>query len=304
MRDPAKRAELLRQQLNQYAFEYYVLDKPSVADAVYDSLFAELKAIETEYPELITSDSPTQRVGGEALAGFTKVEHRNRMISLNDVFDETEVKAWMDRIVKLEPTLISADYWADIKMDGLACSLIFKNGLLVQAVTRGDGFVGEDVTANVRTIASVPLRLRGDSVFCSEQTEVRGEIVMYKKDFEKLNSELNDSGTKSYANPRNLAAGSIRQLDPRVTASRKLYFRAYDLLRDDPGEVPSQQFAYQKLAELGLIVNKQAKIVHDINEISEFINTWRDKRHDLPFNTDGLVFKVDDRIIYSFSRTR
>ncbi len=289
----------LKNQLNQYAYEYQVLDAPTVSDAVYDGLYADLKKIEAAHPEFITTDSPSQRVGGVAVDGFEKVEHASRMLSLNDVFSTDEVTAWLERIAKLDDRTKTAEFWADIKMDGLACSLIYEDGVLVRAVTRGDGLVGEDVTSNVKTIGSVPLALRGKTLFSIGKTEVRGEIVMYKDDFGKLNAVLEQNGEKTYANPRNLAAGTIRQLDPRVAASRKLYFRSYDILRDDPSQVPTQEFAYTSMAELGFLVNTGAKKLRSKDEIVSFSEEWAEKRHELPFNTDGLVFKINNRELYS-----
>ncbi|MCU0667553.1 MAG: NAD-dependent DNA ligase LigA, partial [Patescibacteria group bacterium] len=187
------------------------------------------------------------------------------------------------------------DFWAEIKMDGLACSLVYINGILERAVTRGDGLVGENVTNNVKTIKSVPLKLNGDKLFNQGITEVRGEIVMYKQDFEKLNAAMLNRGERTYANPRNLAAGTIRQLDPKITASRKLYFRAYDIIRDVPDELPTQEFAVQTMKSLGFLVSEPAKLLHSLKEIYDFGEHWREIRHNLPFNTDGLVIKINDR---------
>ncbi|MEI6237494.1 MAG: NAD-dependent DNA ligase LigA [Candidatus Saccharibacteria bacterium] len=298
MSEAESRIKILRQQLNEYAYQYYVLDKPTIEDAVYDSLFGELKKLESAYPNLIAPDSPTQRVGGQPLDSFAKVKHNKRMFSLNDIFDSSEFQTWIDRIAKINPIVNQSKLWADIKMDGLACSLIYQDGYLLRAVTRGDGFVGEDVTNNIKTIKSIPLKLRGETIFGKGQTEIRGEIVMYKNDFEKLNAGLRKKNEKVYANPRNLAAGTIRQLDPTVVASRKLYFRAYDLLRDSPKEIPTQQFAYKTIFELGLLVNKEAKLVDNISQAIKFAKIWREKRLKLPFNTDGLVFKINDRLLY------
>jgi DNA ligase (NAD+) len=295
---PAARAKALREQLNRYAREYYVLDNPSVGDAVYDGLMAELKKIEYKHPELIMADSPTQRVGAKPLDKFIKVHHQSRMLSLNDVFGIKEVKDWLTRITKLDTSVKGAELWADIKMDGLACSLIYQDGLLTQAVTRGDGFVGEDVTSNIKTIGSVPLRFMPIKPFNNGRTEVRGEIVMHNSDFEKLNISATDKGEKIYANPRNLAAGTIRQLDPRIAASRQLYFRAYDVLRDNPKEVPTQELAYKIIRKLGFLVNAQAKPLHDLAEIKKFAADWQEKRFELPFNTDGLVIKVNNKALY------
>jgi len=294
---PSERAKELRDLLSKYSYEYHVLDQPAVSDAVYDSLFGELKAIEAKHPELITSDSPTQRVGSELLGGFKKVTHSSRMLSLNDVFDRSEVEAWVVRMDKLLPGA-KHEFFADIKMDGLACALIYQDGMLVQAVTRGDSFVGEDVTANVRTIKNIPLRLReadGYEKFLNGRTEVRGEIVMLKKDFDALNEKRKAAGEPEFANPRNLAAGTIRQLDPKLVAARNLSFRSYDILRDDPTDVPTNMFAYDALSALGISRNQQATTFTSLDGVMKFIDEWSDKRLELPFNTDGLVVKVNDR---------
>lgn len=296
----ADRLSKLKAQLAQYAYEYYVLDTPSVEDAVYDGLMAELKKLEAEFPALVTADSPTQRVGGEVSAGFKSVTHRTRMISLNDVFDEEEVEAWAKRIQKLAPTS-TLTFFGDVKKDGLACSIVYEDGKYAQAVTRGDGYTGEDVTANVRTISSVPLTLRSTSktaTFLKGRTEVRGEIVMYKKDFEELNKKREAEGKPLYANPRNTAAGTVRQLDPKLVAERKLHFLAYDLLREDPSEVPSNYEAYQIMKELGFGGGQYATKLKSVKDIHDFAVEWEDKRHNLPYNLDGLVVKVDDRKIY------
>lgn len=295
-----KRAVELRQLMARYSHEYYVLDEPSVSDAIYDGLMRELKDIEATYPELITSDSPTQRVGGQALSKFSKVEHSARMLSLNDVFSREDVEAWVRRMEKLVPNR-ELEFFTDIKMDGLGCAIIYQDGVFTQAITRGDGFVGEDVTANVRTIKNVPLSLRDDpkySQFLRGRTEIRGEIIMLKKDFEQLNVEREAAGQPVFANPRNLSAGTIRQLDPRLAAARPLHFRAYDLLRDDPSEVPTNMFAYEAARALGVAANVQASVFKTLDEVMHFVDEWGEKRHDLPFNTDGLVVKLNDRALY------
>lgn len=292
-----KRAAELRELLSRYSYEYHVLDQPTVDDAVYDSLFGELKKIESEHPQLITPDSPTQRVGGELVGGFKKVQHSSRMLSLNDVFDRQEVEAWVKRMDKLLPGR-THEFFADIKMDGLACALVYQDGLLMQAITRGDSFIGEDVTMNVRTITNVPLRLyqaKGFESFLKGRTEVRGEIVMLKRDFAALNKKREAADEPPFANPRNLAAGTIRQLDPKLVAARPLHFRAYDILRNDPSDVPTNMFAYQALTALGLSRNMQAKVFTELSDVMAFVDEWSEKRNDLPFNTDGLVIKVNDR---------
>ncbi len=287
----------IKKLLSKYSYEYYALDQPSVSDAVYDSLMSELKQIEAAHPAWITPDSPTQRVGNKLSDGFAKVRHPRRMVSLNDVFDKDDVVAWVNRIDKLLPAE-NHEFFADIKMDGLACALIYVDGIFTQAVTRGDSFVGEDVTNNVRTIKNVPLRLHeaeGYEFFLHGRTEIRGEIVMLKKDFAALNERQRAAGKPEFANPRNLAAGTIRQLDPKLVAERPLHFRGYDIIRDDAGDVPTNSFAYQALTALGITRNKQASVFTDIAGVMNFVNEWDEKRQKLPFNTDGLVIKINDR---------
>ncbi len=304
-RQPKLEAELrrvneLRNLLNQYSYEYHVLDAPSVSDAVYDSLFGELKQLEAAYPELITSDSPTQRVGNALKGGFAKVKHSTRMLSLNDVFDRAEVEAWVARMDKLLPGR-RHEFFADVKMDGLACALVYEDGVLARAVTRGDSFIGEDVTNNVRTIKNIPLRLRQSSEFAGfvrGRTEIRGEVVMLKNDFEALNQVQAERGEPLFKNPRNLAAGTIRQLDPKLVAARPLTFIAYDLLRDYPGEVPTNDFAYKTLTALGIRRNHQAQTFSNLAEVMKFVDEWDIRRTELPFNTDGLVIKLNDRAMY------
>ncbi len=298
-----KRLGELRQLMAKYSYEYYVLDEPSVSDAVYDGLMRELKDLESHHPELITPDSPTQRVGGVPLNEFKKVPHSTRMISLNDVFSREEVEAWVERTDKLAPGR-RTEFFTDIKMDGLACALIYEDGVFVQAVTRGDGFVGEDVTTNVRTIQSVPLQLRSDidtkyQQFLRGRTEIRGEIIMYKKDFEALNHTRELEGKPLFANPRNLAAGTIRQLDPKLVSERPLRFRAYDLIRENADEIPTNMFAYETLRALGVAANNQARVFTTIDDVMHFVDEWSEKRHELPFNTDGLVVKLNDRKLYA-----
>lgn len=296
------RVEELKKLINQYSFEYHSQDKPSVSDAVYDGLFNELKQLEAKNPEFVTPDSPTQRVGNKILDSFKKVEHSSRMLSLNDVFSKEDVLAWAKRVDKLLPGR-KHEYFADIKMDGLACALVYQDGMFVQAITRGDSFVGEDVTANVRTISNVPLKLfsRSDPAsakLIKGRTEVRGEIVIFKKDFDKLNEERVAEGLAVYANPRNLAAGTIRQLDTKLVAARPLRFRAYDLIRIDENEVPTHIDAYKLLRAIGIVANTQAAVFDSIEGVMNFVEEWDKKRHELPFNTDGLVVKVNNRKLY------
>ncbi len=296
------RIEKLRAQLSQLSYEYHVLDAPTMSDAIYDSLFDELKKLEAKHPDLVTPDSPTQRVGGKLLEGFASVPHSRRMLSLNDVFDEDEVRAWLKRIEKLLPGDIKEEFFVDIKMDGLGCALVYEDGVLVRALTRGDGLVGEDVTANVRTIKNVPLKLRTPkgalAQFTKGRLEIRGEIVMYKKDFEKLNAARAAAGQPTFANPRNTAAGTIRQLDPKLVSERALYFRGYDVQRGDNAELPTFSFTYDLMHEVGIAVNKERVVLNSVQQVMSFAEEWKEKRHDLPFNTDGLVVKVNDRAVY------
>ena len=287
--------------LNRYSFEYHTLDNPSVPDSVYDSLFSELKKIEAKNPDIISKNSPTQRVGNVAKGGFNKVAHASRMLSLNDIFSSEEIFDWFERIKKLEPN-IEEDFFVDIKMDGLACSLIFENGEFVRAATRGDSFIGEDVSSNIRTIKNIPLFLQASSKFenfKNGRTEVRGEIVILKEDFEKINIARKAQGEPEFANPRNLAAGTIRQLDPSIAASRPLHFRAYDLIRENPQDIPTNQFAYEALKNLDFTINEQASKINGLKKVVKFIDFWSEERKELPFNTDGLVVKLNNREHFS-----
>lgn len=300
--DARARVEKLRDLLQQYSYEYHVLDSPTVSDAVYDGLFSELKKLESEYPDLVASDSPTQRVGNKRLEGFKSVKHNSRMLSLDDVFDEKEVDAWITRISKLVPANTKFEFFGDVKKDGLACAIIYQDGLFSQAITRGDGYEGEDVTSNVRTIYSVPLRLRKTpktTPFLKGRTEIRGEIVMYKKDFALLNKKREEAGLPLFANPRNTAAGTIRQLDPKLVAERPLHFLGYDLQRDNPDDVPTHAFAYEMMKELGFKGGEHVKVMPDVKAIHTYEAEWAKKRDNLPYNIDGLVIKVNDRKLYA-----
>jgi DNA ligase (NAD+) len=295
--EAAARIVKLRELINDYRYHYHVLDESTMSEAAADSLKHELEQLEQQYPELITPDSPSQRVAGAPLSSFKSVAHSQRMLSLNDVFDETEVAGWLERIKKLEPV---NELFIDVKMDGLACALVYEDGVLVRGITRGDGFVGEDVTTNVRTIDSVPLRLREDKLFSKGRTEIRGEIVMHKDDFTALNKERESAGLPLYANPRNTAAGTIRQLDPQLVAQRKLHFRAYDMLRQNVNDTPSNEAVYKALNAIGFIVNMQYEIISaDAKAVLKIAEKWEEKRHGLPFNTDGLVIKVNDRATFA-----
>ena len=323
------RIEKLRELINDYRYHYHVLDESIMSEAAADSLKHELSLLEAEYPDLITPDSPTQRVAGKPLDKFTKVKHEKRMISLADVFSEQEIEEWINRNEKLVPGGKIAEFFTDIKMDGLACALKYKNGIFYQAVTRGDGLVGEDVTLNVKTIQNIPLNLtlenskpsfsgtassrpslRGSDAHLllvsrksplkegiSSEVEVRGEIVIFKEDFERLNEIQRKNAEAEFANPRNLAAGSIRQLDPRVAAARPLKFIAYDLVTPD---LPTWKEAYEMLRRLGFQTSNEDRVFQasERKELFEYIKNLDEYRKGLKFNTDGMVIKVNDRKIY------
>lgn len=285
----------LRELINDYRYHYHVLDESIMSESAADSLKHELTLLEEKFPELITPDSPTQRVAGRPLDKFNKVTHQTRMISLADVFSEAEVRDWVTRNYKLVPAKTQLTFFTDIKMDGLAMSLHYHNGILTQAVTRGDGLVGEDVTMNVRTINNIPLKLSGDPEDIPEYVEVRGEVVIFKADFEKLNQIQTEKGEKLFANPRNLAAGSIRQLDPRIASSRPLRFMAYDLVTPN---LETHQLAYQRIRAYGFQTSMQDQTFDSLDQVLEEIHHLGQIRESLPFGTDGVVIKINDRKIY------
>ena len=307
-REDSRRIKELRRLLNQYAYEYYALDSPSVSDAIYDSLYSELKQLETKYPELITPDSPTRRIVAGSTTKFQKYHHKRRMISIMDTFSDQEAYDWVSKVRRYAEKNLSiatlteldeVNYWLDAKMDGLACSLHYRDGLLALAVTRGDGMVGEVVTDNVRVVPTVPLRLHDDPVFTEGETEVRGELIMLRADFDQINRQLIKRGDKPFANPRNLAAGTIRQLDPQVVASRPLEFHAYDLLRDGVDDAMTNQAVYEKLTQLGFKVNPEAHLESSFADAISYAHRFRTEvQPNLPFNTDGLVIKINDRKLY------
>ncbi len=297
-----RRIEKLREEINDYRYQYHVLNKSTMSEAAADSLKHELTQLESEYPELITPDSPTQRVVGEPAKGFKAVPHSSPMLSLNDVFDRAELEAWEARITKLAPPDAKLDYLVEIKKDGLAGALVYENGVLVQGLTRGDGRVGEDVTANVRTIESVPLRLRNDPGVPAElyarRVEVRGEVLLYKADFEALNRARKKAGRTLFANPRNTAAGTLRQLDARLVAERRLRFMAYILIVDG-FEIKTLEEEQRILSKLGFLVEPHSNVFKSLDEIMKFARMWEEKRQELPFGTDGLVINVNDQRLFA-----
>lgn len=281
-----KRVRELHERLNQYSYEYYVLDQPTVPDAEYDRLMQELIEIENAFPELRTPDSPTQRVGGQPLEAFQKVRHDIPMLSLANAFGEGDLRDF-DRRVR-ESLNEEYSYVCELKIDGLAVSLTYENGVFVQGSTRGDGAIGEDITMNLRTIHSIPLRLKEPV-----SIEVRGEAFMPKKSFEKLNREREERGETLFANPRNAAAGSLRQLDPKIAASRNLEIFLYGIGNSGNVNIQSHSEGLDYLDRLGFKTNKERRKCKDIEEVIQYIKEYTEKRSTLPYEIDGIVIKVD-----------
>jgi len=285
--------EQLREQIRRYNYAYYVLDNPTITDAEYDELYRRLEELEREHPELITPDSPTQRVGAGPASGFPTTVHAVPMLSLANAFTEDEVRDSDRRVRKVLETE-EVTYVAEPKLDGLSVELVYENGILVRGSTRGDGVEGEDVTANLRTVRSIPLRLRSINNSTPPLIEARGEVFINKDDLRRLNEEREKNGLSPFANPRNLAAGSLRQLDPRVTATRPLRFYAYDYGRLEGIEVSSQIKLLDMLATLGIPTNPLRRLCHGIEEAITFYREFQRMREDLPYEADGIVIKVND----------
>ncbi|KZY55582.1 DNA ligase (NAD(+)) LigA [Oleiphilus sp. HI0068] len=287
------RANELNQLLSRYAYQYYVLDDPSVPDSEYDRLFKELQDIEAAYPELISADSPTQRVGGQPLDKFAQIEHKIPMLSLDNAFSADDLQAFDSRLHARLSGSATISYVAEPKLDGVAVSLFYKQGKLIYGATRGDGKVGEDITHNVRTINSIPLRLLGSGF--PDELEVRGEIFMPLVSFNRLNEEAQTNGDKLFVNPRNAAAGSLRQLDSKVTAKRQLKMCAYSVGYSSGLGLPSSHFStLEKLNEWGFVVNSDMQQLQNIEECIAYCEMLSDKRSSLDYEIDGIVFKVDD----------
>lgn len=296
MKHAEHRVAKLRQEIEELRYRYHVLNDPDVSDEVYTALTRELKELEETYPQLRDPNSPTQRVGGQPLAKFETRPHSTPMLSLNDVFGRDELEEWIERVHKLlGQRQEQPDYHMDLKMDGLATALVYENGTLQYGLTRGDGYHGEDITSNVRTIETIPLDLRQDSSVDQSlyrgRVEIRGEIIIYKSDFEKLNAERAKQGETTYANPRNLAAGSVRQLDPKLAASRPLRFHAYRLLGEAaPGTLYEE---YELANTLGFKINDMHETASDAEDIYRFIDDWEHRRQELDFQVDGVVITVN-----------
>ncbi|WP_236211820.1 NAD-dependent DNA ligase LigA [Metapseudomonas otitidis] len=295
----AQRIQALRAELDEHNYRYYVLDEPSVPDAEYDRLFRELQALETEHPELVTPDSPTQRVGGEALSAFGEVRHEVPMLSLGNAFEEEDLLAF-DRSVQSGLGLSGGDlfsggaaveYSCEPKLDGLAVSLLYRNGVLERGATRGDGTTGEDISANVRTIRNVPLKLKGEG--WPQVLEVRGEVYMPKAGFEELNARQAESGGKTFANPRNAAAGSLRQLDPKITASRPLEFCCYGIGQVSAELAPTQVGMLERLKGWGIPISRELRLAKGVEACLDYYRDIGQRRMALPYDIDGVVFKVN-----------
>ena len=286
-------ADKLRREIRHNEYLYYVLDAPEITDAEYDRMMVRLRELEARYPDSIPADSPTQRVGGRASSQFTEVRHLEPLLSLGNVFSVEELRAFDERVCSGLPAGSKVEYVMEPKIDGLACSLIYENGKLVRAATRGDGVVGENVTANVRTIRSIPLTLKvpeGEAV--PELLDVRGEVYMPRQAFMRLNEQRAERGESEFANPRNAAAGSLRQLDPQVTASRSLSFFAYYLVGE--GAQPKHSESLALLARYGFKVSENYKVVENIDEAIKYIGDFNELRQGLSYDTDGAVIKVND----------
>lgn len=286
-------ADKLRREIRHNEYLYYVLDAPEITDAEYDRMMVRLRELEARYPDSIPADSPTQRVGGRASSQFTEVRHLEPLLSLGNVFSAEELRAFDERVRSGLPAGSKVEYVMEPKIDGLACSLIYENGKLVRAATRGDGVVGENVTANVRTIRSIPLTLKvPDGETVPELLDVRGEVYMPRQAFMRLNEQRAERGENEFANPRNAAAGSLRQLDPQVTASRSLSFFAYYLVGE--GAQPKHSESLALLAHYGFKVSENYKVVENIDEAIKYIGDFNELRQGLSYDTDGAVIKVND----------
>jgi len=294
-KDLGKKIESLRDKIRYHESLYYVLDSPEISDAEFDKLMQQLKQLETEHPDLITSDSPTQRVGGKPREGFVKVPHSSPMLSLDNTYSEEELRGWERRVHELSGRS-DVDYVCELKLDGMSLALIYEKGKLVRGVTRGDGSVGEDVTLNVRTVRSIPLLIPAEKLkkaAIPADFEVRGELLMPTASFKKINEEREREGLPTFANPRNFTAGTVRQLDSNITAQRRLDYFPYMLLRNGRTYFDRHSKTLGALDAAGFKVNQNRKLVSSMDEVWSFIQQWEAKRDSLPYEIDGIVVKVD-----------
>ena len=292
---PHKKIEALRDKIRHHEYLYYVLDSPELSDAEFDALMNELKAMEAAHPELITPDSPTQRVGGKPREGFVKAKHSSPMLSLDNAYSEEELRDWERRVHELSGRT-DLEYMCELKLDGMSLALIYNDGRLERGITRGDGNVGEDVTLNVRTVRSIPLTIAKDKLRKAgipPDFETRGEMLMPLAAFRKLNEEREKQGLSTFANPRNFTAGTVRQLEPSITAQRRMDYFAYMLLQDGRTYFDRQSKTMDALEAAGFKVNPNRKLVRNLDEVWKFIRDWEAKRESLPYEIDGIVIKVD-----------
>ncbi len=297
MSSPAieKKIEALREKIRHHEYRYYVLDAPEISDAEFDALMNELKRLEADHPKLITPDSPTQRVGGKPREGFVKAKHSSPMLSLDNAYSEEELRDWERRVHELSGRT-DIEYMCELKLDGMSLALVYTDGRLERGITRGDGSVGEDVTLNVRTVRSVPLSVAKDKLKKAgipADFEVRGEMLMPLAAFRKLNEERERQGLAVFANPRNFTAGTVRQLEPSITAQRRMDYFAYLLLKDGRTYFDRQSKAMDAMEEAGFKVNPNRKLAKNLAEVWKFIQSWEQKRESLPYEIDGIVIKVD-----------
>ena len=292
----SEKLNTLRDKINYHNYLYYIKDAPEISDAEFDRLFRELKELESEYPEFISSDSPTQRVGSTVSEGFNQVLHRFRLYSLDNANSEKELKDWYNRVKKSFSESEKLEFVCELKIDGLAMALTYKNGSFTQGATRGDGLTGEDITQNLKTIKSIPLKLFSPDGKMPELVEARGEVFMPKSSFEKLNEKRRETGEAEFANPRNAGSGSVRQLDPKVTASRDLDIFVYGgVVLGLEENIPKTHWeTLQLFKKLGFKINDNSKLCTNIDEVIDFIHNWDDKRFNLPYATDGVVVKIND----------
>ncbi len=297
-REAKSRVEKLRKEINKYRYAYHVLDKSLISDEALDSLKKELFDFETQYPDLITPDSPTQRVGGRPLKEFKKVRHDAPMLSFNDAFSREDILAWLERLENYAGKKVKREFYLELKIDGLAIELVYENGVLVLGATRGDGQVGEDVTQNLKTVEAIPLSLdiENAKIKPPRRLVVRGEVFITKKEFERINKGQEKIGRKTYANPRNIAAGSVRQLDPKVIAGRRLDSFSYDIVGDFGKKKHSEE--HEQLREWGFKTNPNNKRAASIEEVFEFRDYWEKHRDHLPYEIDGIVIVLDDNELY------
>ena len=290
-----KKLEALREKIRHHEYRYYVLDDPEMSDADFDKLMNELKRLEAEHPELITPDSPTQRVGGKPREGFVKAKHSSPMLSLDNAYSEEELRDWERRVHELTGRT-DLEYMCELKLDGMSLALVYSDGRLERGITRGDGTTGEDVTSNVRTVRSIPLTIAKDKLKKAgipTDFEVRGEMLMPLAAFRKLNEERERQGLATFANPRNFTAGTVRQLEPSITAQRRMDFFAYMLLKDGRTYFDRQSQTMDALELAGFKVNPNRKLAKNLAEVWKFIQSWEAKRESLPYEIDGIVIKVD-----------